>query len=447
MRTCAVLLLAAALVSAGDLSKSIYVVRIRTERSTFHGTSRQTIAAPALPVDDQGLLMAVGFSLDPPENEQEVVRVSAVRPDGEVVPARLLGGDEELSCTFFRLAGKEGLPAAVPLVTAPLKVGDPVVLLGRHGPLMSYAPRRITAHIEAVATRPTPLYALREPLERWVGSIATTPDGRLVGFLDARPSILDGAGVMLGVGTQTLVVVSAGSFAELARRPPGQEVKSRAWIGVNLAPFDENREAFFGVEGDWPGALVTGVSDGSPAATAGIRVHDLLQSIGSLELRYEKQDEWNAMLRAVQRLPLNKALPCRVVRFVRRPDGSGHAAQRLKIELTLTERPLDFRDAPETEIEDLGLKVKPLTMDWRRTRQVPEGTSGVVVTRTARASPTRLAGLRTEDLIVRVDDRPVRTVRSFLALIDAARRQKQGKLVLFVRRGAVTLFVAVSTNW
>ncbi|MHC4971840.1 MAG: PDZ domain-containing protein [Planctomycetota bacterium] len=445
MRSCAALFLAAALASAGDLPKRIYVVRIRTERSTFHGTTRQTIAAPALPVDGRGLLMAVGFSIDPPDNDQDVIRVSAIRPDGEVVPARLLGGDEELSCTFFRLDGKE-LPPPVPLVPAPLEAGDPVVLLGRHGPLMNHAPRRITAHIDAVAKHPTLLYALREPLHRWVGSIATTQDGRLVGFLDTRPSIVEGSGVMLGVGTQTLVVVSAESFAELARRPPGQEIKSRAWIGVNLAPFDENREAFFGVEGDWPGALVTGVSDGSPAAKAGISVHDLVQSIGSLELRYEKQEEWNGMLRAVQRLPLNTALPCRVIRFLRQPDGT-YRAQRLKIELTLTERPLDFRDAPETEVEDLGLKVKPATMDWRRTRQVPDATTGVVVTRTARASPTQLAGLRPEDLIVRVDDQPVRTVRSFVALIDVARRKKQGKLVLFVRRGAVTLFVAVTTNW
>jgi serine protease Do len=444
VRSAAALLLVAALAAAGDLSERIYVVRVRTERSTFHGTSSQTLAAPALPVDGQGLLIAVGFSLDPPD-DQDVVRVSAIGPDGRTVPARLLGGDDELSCTFFRLDGKE-FPPPVPLAPTPLAVGDAVVLLARHGPLMDYAPRRITAHVDAVAARPTPLYALREPLDRWVGSIATTPDGRLVGFVDGRASIVQGSGVMVGVGTQTLVVVGAEAFAELARRPPGQEVKSRAWIGVNLAPFDKNREAFFGVEEDWPGALVTGVSDGSPAAKAGISVHDLVQSIGSLDLRYENQEEWNGMLRAVQRLPLNVALPCRVVRFVRQPDGS-YRAQRLKLELTLAERPLDFRDAPETEVKDLGLKVKPLTLDWRRTRQVPDGTSGVVVTRTARASPAQLAGLRTEDLIVRVDDRPVRTVRSFVELLDAARRKKQAKLVLFVRRGAVTLFVAVSTSW
>jgi len=445
VRSAVALLLVATLAQAGDLAESIYVVRITTERSTFRGTSRQTVAAPALPVDGQGLLMAVGFSIDPPDNDQDVVQVTAVRPDGKTVPARLLGGDDELRCTFFRLQGKE-FPPPVPLAAAPIAAGDAVVLLARHGPLMNHAPRRITAHIDAVTKHPTPLYALREPLERWLGSIAATSDGRLVGFLDVRPSIVEGSGVMLGVGTQTLVVVSAESFSELAKRPPGQEATSRAWIGVNLAPFDENREAFFGVKGDWPGALVTGVSDGSPAAKAGIEVHDLVQSIGSLELRYEKQEGWNPMLRLVQRLPLNVALPCRVIRFVRRPDGS-YSAHKKAIELTLVERPLDFRDAPETEVKDLGLKVKPLTLDWRRMRQVPDGTAGVVVTRTARASPTQLAGLRPDDLIVSVDDRPVRTVKSFLALLDAARKKKQGKLVFFVRRGAVTLFVAVSTSW
>lgn len=445
MRSTAVLLLFATLVRAGDLSERIHVVRIKTERSTFQGTSSQTVAAPALPVDAKGLLMAVGFSIDPPDNDQEVVQVSAVRPDGRTVPARLLGGDPELSCTFFRLEGKE-FPPPVPLVSVPRKVGDPVVLLGRHGPLMEYAPRKITAHVDAVVRGATSLYALREPLERWLGSIATTPDGRLVGFLDGRATIVEGTGVMLGVGTQTLVVVGAESYAELARRPPGQEAKSRAWIGVNLAPFDENREAFFGVEGNWPGALVTGVAEGSPAAVAGIEVFDLVQSIGSLELRFEKQEEWNGMLRAVQRLPLNVPLVCRVIRFARRPDGS-YGVQRMEIKLTLVERPLDFRDAPETEIADLGLKVKPMTLDWQRLRQVPDGTTGVVVTRTARASPTQLAGLRTDDLIVSVDDRPVRTVKAFEALLAGARKKKQGKLVFFVRRGAVTLFVAVSTSW
>ncbi|MHC4669628.1 MAG: Do family serine endopeptidase, partial [Planctomycetota bacterium] len=442
MRAAAVLLCLAAAAPAGELIGRVFVVRVATERSTFHGTDRRMVAAPALPVGENGLLMAVGFALDPPVDEKEVVKVSAVRPDGKVVPARLLGGDEALSCTFFRLEEK---PPPVPLEAVALAPGDEVVLWGRHGPLMSYAPRRITAHVDAVVKDPKALYALREPLERWVGCIAATPDGRLVGFVDARSTVPEGSGVMLGVGAQTLVVVGAEAYAAAASRPPdpGAEVGSRAWIGVNLAPFDEDREAFFSVKGNWSGALVTGVSAGSPAAKAGIRLHDVLQSIGPLQIRFEKMPEWDDMLRSVQRLPLNQPLACRVVRFVPRPDGS-YGARPLELKLVLEARPLDFRDAPETEIEDLGLKVKPLTQDWRRTRQVPDGLSGVVVSRTARASPTQLAGLLPDDLVARVDDRPVRDVKSFLALLDAAREKKHGKIVFFVRRGTKTLFVAVT---
>jgi serine protease Do len=215
---------------------------------------------------------------------------------------------------------------------------------------------------------------------------------------------------------------------------------------VNLSPFDADREAFFSVGEDWRGALVTGISPGSPAAAAGIRVHDVIQTIGPLNVRFEVQADWNTMLRAVQRLPLGKPLPCRVVRFTRRPDG-GYDAKPLEVTMTLAERPLDFADAPETEIKDLGLKVKPVTVDWRRANKLPDEQGGVVVTGTARASPAQLSRLRPGDLIQRVDDAEVSDVASLTTVLDAARNAKRNKIVLFVRRGTETLFLAVATGW
>jgi S1-C subfamily serine protease len=69
------------------------------------------------------------------------------------------------------------------------------------------------------------------------------------------------------------------------------------------------------------------------------------------------------------------------------------------------------------------------------------------VTGTARASPAQLARLQPGDLIQRVDDAEVRDVASFTAVLDAARKEKRGKIVLFVRRGTETLFLAVATGW
>jgi len=447
MRLACALLLLAAIAAADEVSQRLWVVRVTTERATSLGTNRQTLAAPALPVGGKGLLLAVGFSLDPPEGDgDEAVSIRARTPDGREVPATLLGGVDELECTFFRVADAPE-PFAVPAAPVALSPGDRVVLWGRHGERMGYAPRKAEAHVDAVVDRPQHLYALREPLRTWIGCVATTPDGRLVGFVDTRSTVFEGEGLMVGVGRETLVVVSAPVYLDAIRRPPEREgpARGRAWIGINLSPFDADREAYFGVEGDWKGALVTGVSPGSPADKAGIEVHDVIQKLGTFVVRFESREEWDGLLRAVQRQPLGRPLPCRVVRFTERQDGT-FAHERLDLEIALEERPVGFSDAPETEVASIGVKVKPITHDFRRNAKLPAGLTGVVVTRTARASPARLGGLRPSDVILEVDRAPVTGVAQFAELVRAARAGGRPRIVLFVRRGSETLFVAIPTE-
>jgi hypothetical protein len=149
----AILLLAfAGVVAAEDLP--VWVVRVTTERASFGAPSRQTLLAPALPVEEGGLLV-VGFALEPSDDKDEALRVTAIDPKGATVPAEIIGGDEELNCTLFRLTGSR--PDPVPLEAAPCAVGDEVVLLSRHGEVMRYAPRRGAARVDAAVTSPRPL--------------------------------------------------------------------------------------------------------------------------------------------------------------------------------------------------------------------------------------------------------------------------------------------------
>jgi serine protease Do len=306
---------------------------------------------------------------------------------------------------------------------------------------MRFAPRRGTSRVEAFVASPRPLYAIGAEALAWQGAVAMTLEGKLVGFVDNRPTVTEGMGIVLGLGAQTPVLVPADAFADVPRNLPRKD-RPRGWLGVNLSPFDEDREAYFGVATPQEGALVTGVTEGSPAARAGIEVHDVLQSIGDLPLRFEKMEEWGPLLRAVQRLPLGKPLACRVLRFGALPDG-GYEATPLSVELTLDARPLDFADATETEIADLGLKVKPLTADWRRSNRVPSDLDGVVVTRTEAASAAQIGGLGVNDLILRVDDQPVADALALKKVIAEARAAKRTKIVFFVRRGQATLFLTV----
>jgi S1-C subfamily serine protease len=442
------LLLAAPAVRAEGSAPDVLLVEITTERAGLGGTTRQTLGVPAVCVGGEGLLLIVGFALKPPAGEaDESVRVEAIDAAGKRHALRVLGGDENLRCTFFRM--KEGpFPAPLPLHAPELRPEDGIVLHSRHGELLSFAPRRIAATVEAVAERPQRLYAVREAVESWRGGVVTTPKGEFVGFVDARPTVGEGEGLVVGVGPTTVVVVPIDLFADLARRPPepkGPTPRTKAWLGVNLSPFDANHEAYFGVEGDWRGAFVTGVADASPAAAAGVRVHDLLRRIGPLEFVYEKAADWPELLSKVQALPVGEAMECEFVRFHGKADG-GFEPETLKATLTLGERPTDFDEASELPIEPLGIKVKPATRDWLIRSGLPLDAAGLVITSIEPGSPAQLSGLVPDDLILGVDRAPVRDAAGLGAALAAAREQNRSRVVLFIRRGGETAFVAVTPN-
>jgi S1-C subfamily serine protease len=133
------------------------------------------------------------------------------------------------------------------------------------------------------------------------------------------------------------------------------------------------------------------------------------------------------------------------VRFRPLPGG-GYEATPFEVALTLEARPLDFDDAPETDLEEWGFRAKPLTQDWRRSRQIPAEVEGVVVARTEHASPADIGGLQPGDLILKVDDRPVPAPDDLARVLGEAKAAKRAKVVVFVRRGTATLFLTVKPD-
>ena len=464
MRTPLALLLLAlspALALAGDLADSVLLVRITTESSARFRTERRVLAAPALPVGPGGLIMSVGFALNPTRSEDAALKATIVTPDGVEHPARLLGGDNDRNCTFFRVDPETvELPDPVSLSAAvPGRAGMPVLLIGRYTSVLDHAVRRVESSIEVVVDRPRRFYALRAGRAEWRGLIAATADGqKLVGFVVTRPAIgAEAPGALLGVGSTVTGLDPAARFAAIAADPPdpervkdpengAQSPRAKAWLGVNLMPFDADKEAFFGMPEGTEGALVTGVSPGSPSESAGIRVHDMIRSIGGSALSYERADDWAGLLRVVQALPRDKPVPCEIVRFERKEDGS-YRARSLTLPITLTVRPLDHDEVPETQVDGLDIKVRPLTDDRRRGARLPGGATGVVVTAIARGSAAQLSGLRIADIVLSVDRKPVGDVESFRGLLEEARKAKRERVLLFVRRGLGHTFLSVAPQW
>jgi hypothetical protein len=424
------------------------------------GPERRVLAAAAVPVGPDGLLMATGFALDAPEGDHAALQVSAVAPDGTEYSARLLGGNDDLRCTLFRLdlAGAEA-PEPFQLDGAAQPIGTRLLLLTRYGAEFDHRVRRIESWIEATTKGPDSVGALHAGAAEWRGMVVASTDGkRLLGFVDTRSAVGGrSTGALIGVGGSVTVFVPSKAYADFAANPPkpktakeseAEPAKKRAWIGVNLRPFDRDREIFFGMDEGTSGALVTGVTKGSPADRAGLRVHDLLLSIGDVELWFEtdSQAEWARLLRMVGALPLGEHLPCRAIRFERNEDGT-YRKKNLDLEIVLEERPMEEEDAPEEEIKQLDIKVRALTDFRRRMVRLPQGTTGVVVTSVERGSPAQIAGLRPFDIILGIDRRKVGDVRGFRELLESARKAKHERVVLFVRRQTAQTFIPIAPDW
>jgi serine protease Do len=88
-----------------------------------------------------------------------------------------------------------------------------------------------------------------------------------------------------------------------------------------------------------------------------------------------------------------------------------------------------------------GVTVQSLTPDVRRELQLPEGTSGVVITDLEDDSAAAQAGLQQGDVIMQVNRHPVNTVEEFNKAVKAG--ASKDSTLLLVKHGAGTGFVIV----
>ena len=84
--------------------------------------------------------------------------------------------------------------------------------------------------------------------------------------------------------------------------------------------------------------------------------------------------------------------------------------------------------------------------DRLRARWSPD-LSGVIVSEATTGGWAHLAGLRADDLVLKVDGREVTTPEAFVAAVEEAIKRGGSTIALLVRRGGRTLFVFIEPAW
>ena len=336
-----------------------------------------------------------GFIIDPSGylvTNHHVVDGAAVidvaLSDGRTLTAKLVGSDPETDLALLKVDAT-GLPT-IPLgSSSALKVAEPVMAIGNPFGL----DHTVTVGIISGTGRVIGAGRYDDFLQTDAainpgnsGGPLISTRGEVVGINSA---IASGTGGFQGVGFAIPIDLAKPILQQL--RTTGRVV--RGWLGVAIQPLTSELAKSFGLP-NTQGALVASVTEGSPAAQAGIRPGDVI-------VRYDgKAIESPRMLPVlVANTEVGKPIELGVMR-----DG---ALQPIRVTVGNLADAREARASGESRVaERLGLQLQELTPELARRLGV-QSDKGVVVTSVRPESPAAQAGIAPGDVIREVNRLPV----------------------------------------
>ncbi|HJU16872.1 MAG TPA: DegQ family serine endoprotease [Stellaceae bacterium] len=210
---------------------------------------------------------------------------------------------------------------------------------------------------------------------------------------------------------------------------------TRGWLGVQIQQVTPAIASSLGLPNE-NGALVALVTPNSPGAKAGLKQGDVILSFDGHTVK---------QLRDLPRLVAAAAPNSPATLSVWR-DG-----RRLALEATLGEFPNNPQLAAvhETQPEEeagasaSGMHFAMLTERLRRTLRVGKDARGVVVTGVDNGSPADEVGLAEGDVVVTIDQQPVRTPEQAVQKLRQAEKSTKKSALLLLNRHGVTEYVGL----
>ena len=207
---------------------------------------------------------------------------------------------------------------------------------------------------------------------------------------------------------------------------------TRSTIGLTLQPL-QDLETFFEV-GKSEGAVVSAVEPDGPAAKAGLQPRDLLIEYngGKVEGRYPEQ--LFDIRRRISDTPVGGKVQVKVKR-----------ATEVKALEIVTEELTTVR-GDEENFPKWGVVAQTVTERLAQ-RENLGSTRGAYVTGIRRGEPAEAGGLGRGDVITRVGDENVTSIRDLKKYYDEAVKTKQAMVLLKVRRGLAVLPILLKVDY
>ncbi|MFS8110276.1 DegQ family serine endoprotease [Rhizobium jaguaris] len=351
--------------------------------------------------------------------------------DGTEVPAKLLGADAKSDLAVLKIQAPKPLPTVAWGDSDKLKLGDQILAIGNPFGIGT----TVTAGI--VSARGRDLHS--GPYDDFIQIDAPINHGNSGGPL------VDGNGNVVGINTA--IYSPNGGSVGVGFAIPSNEAKTivaklekngsidHGYLGVAIQPVTNDVADAVGLSQS-QGALVANVTDGTPAADAGIKSGDIVTAVGNETVKTPKDlsrlvaDLSPGDKRSVTVWRNGKSIDVNVT--VGGNDDSKQAANDKG----------DGKVQPSNQ-PSIGVGLANLTPDVKQQLNLPQNVEGAVVASVNPDKPAAAAGIQQGDIIVSVNDKPVRNAHEVQSAVAEAGKAGRKSVLLLIQRDGNKTFVAV----
>jgi serine protease Do len=247
------------------------------------------------------------------------------------------------------------------------------------------------------------------------GGALVNTKGELVGI---NTAIFSQTGGYQGVGFAVPTSMGKSIYESLIKH--GKVV--RGFLGVSIQDLNQNLAKSFGIK-DANGALVSDVSDDSPAGQAGLKQGDIITTYLGAPV-----EDAVALQMQVTKTAVGTNVTVRVIR-------DGHEKD---LTVMIGEQPdttkLAKTETGESDYAFAGVAVQDLDRDTAKELGIKGKAQGVVVTAVEPDSGAEKAGVMRGDVIREINRQPVKSVKDF-EKVSSGLKKGENVLILIDRRG------------
>ena len=353
-------------------------------------------------------------------------KVEVTMDDGKTYTAKVIGTDQRTDLALIKVAGRTDFPFAKLSAGKP-RIGDWVLAVGNPFGLGG----SVTAGIVSASGRDIgsgpydDFIQIDAPVNKGnSGGPAFNTDGEVMGV---NTAIYSPSGGSVGIAFS----IPASTVKSVIAQLQDKGSVSRGWIGVQIQPVTAEIADSLGLK-KAEGALVAEPQANGPAAKAGIQSGDVITSVNGEPVKDARE-----LARTIGALAPGNAVKLNVL----------HKGQDKVINLTLGQLPntveakADEKDKGSatkgSDVPKLGLTLAPANS------VAGAGKDGVVVTEVDPKSAAAERGFKEGDVILEVAGKSVANAGEVREAIDAARTENKNSVLMRVKTGASSRFVAV----